>query len=161
MLSAGQPPTCSYTSISSTNFNLTCSLLYADVPYQAINAKMTWTSNGKVIQTDIPERTYNSRAICRSTSVLAVNSADTSTYTCNVTFAKPTISLDTYVAMNAPAFSATCNITGKTLNVIISCKHILLFQYLLKLTRLDNYTIHTTPMLSHCNRQTASLIVDH
>jgi len=141
LLSIGAPPTCICKAINSTKLNITCSLMYADVNIQAINAKMNWVSNGKVIKTDTPVRALNN-GYYTSTSVITVDASDPATYTCNVTFAKPTPQF-TYIATNAPVFAASCNVTGKSHNV--KCR---LFRYLLKLTKLENDIVRTALLLS-------------
>lgn len=107
---------CKCTPINS-KLNITCSLVYAEDSYQFINARMNWTSNGNIIKTEIPISVKISpTGYYTSTSFITVDGSDTSTYTCNATFAKPSNQFP-YVAMNAPTFSATCNITGKTQNI--------------------------------------------
>lgn len=106
----GQPPACNCTAISSTKNNITCSLTYYDSSFNPINAKMTWTSNGNFFRNDTPARTKIETYTWASTSFVTVDINDPATYQCTVTFAKPTsisVSL-TYVATNAPQFSAPC-----------------------------------------------------
>jgi len=90
--------------------------VFADSPYQPINAKMNWTSNGNFAKIDnAPVKVVNN-GYYTSTSVITVDANGPSTYTCNATFAKPSVQF-MYVAENTPEFSASCDVIGKTQNV--------------------------------------------
>lgn len=111
--STGAPPNCSCRASSTTQLNLTCSLVYSDASNQPINAKMTWTANGNVIKADdIPVRMLNN-GYYTSTSFVVVSASGPPTYTCNVTFTKATAQFP-YIATNAPKFSAICDVTGES-----------------------------------------------
>ena len=114
--STGAPPNCSCRVSSTTQLNLTCSLVYSDASNQPINAKMTWTASGNAIKTDdIPVRMLNN-GYYTSTSFVVVNASGPPTYTCNVTFTNATAQFP-YIATNAPAFSASCTTAGNSHNV--------------------------------------------
>ena len=111
----GSAPKCSCNASSSSASQLSCSIFYADGTVHPIYANMTWTSGDVVYTTDTPPRTRIEHYVFESTSTITVDNSVPQNFTCVVTFNAPTDIEYTFIATNAPEFSASCSEEGEVL----------------------------------------------
>lgn len=94
---------------SSSEFQLECSVDFADSAIHPIPAIMNWIVNGEYYLTDTPYKDKMDTYVYTATSTFTISSSPVHDYQCTVTFGEPTDVQYPFIATNAPEFSETCS----------------------------------------------------
>lgn len=118
MFVLGSGPVCVCDTSNPNAVKLTCSLTFANYIQQQINPIITWKNSSGTVKQTTPFRTsidINNPGLQNSTDSISVFNNDSTAYECQLTFSQPSTdpSLPTFLAKNAPNFTASCFISSK------------------------------------------------